>query len=141
MLETGIQLMMEIYSRIFPLQICGRYFQPTSGYPQLSDLELRFSCLRELGQMLYQQRNCIGLIESSNFTSDSFIKLLLQHCKSWNDQIPSGRYTIGFSVEKLETLPSSATLFDHPSRQFVDSDSLDSMQIQDTAISFLNWDC
>ena len=101
----------------------GIYFQPTPGYPTLLELDLRLSCLREVGHMIFNERNCIGLIERSNFISHQFLEGLLHHCKSWNDQVIIEDIPLSFQWRgwKLCHLLQQA-LFDYPSRQFVDSE-------------------
>tara|TARA_B100000925_G_C21963158_1_gene454322 strand:- start:367 stop:1317 length:951 start_codon:yes stop_codon:yes gene_type:complete len=101
----------------------GIYFQPTPGYPSLLELELRFSCLREVGHMIFNEGNCIGLIERSNFMSHQFLEGLLYHCKSWNDQVIIEDIPLSFQWRgwKLCHFLQQA-LFDYPSRQFVDSE-------------------
>ena len=126
MLESGIQIHDGNILKTITSSDIGIYFQPVSGYPKLCDMDLRFSCLRELGQTLYDQRNCIGLIESSNFQSHSFVQRLLQHCKSWNDHHYLEDVALNFQWRswKLCHLLQQA-LFDYPTRQFVDSDSFE----------------
>ena len=73
MLEIGIPLHDGNTLRNITSNDIGIYFQPTPGYPTLMELELRFSCLREVGHLIFNKGNCIGLIEGSHFMSHQFL--------------------------------------------------------------------